>query len=98
MERHLEQLCGALDRGDEHAEQTRRFIESFVRPHGLDRPAAPILADAVEALARLSPEPARRSVRDLALRTLLAPAALAASVVGSVARSVRRSPAPAEAS
>jgi hypothetical protein len=91
IERHLEQLRGALDRGDEHAEQTRRFIESFVRPHGLGRSAAPILVDAVEALARLSPRPVRRSPRDLALRALLTPAAVAASIVGGVATSVRRS-------
>jgi hypothetical protein len=95
MERHLEQLRGALGRGDEHADQTRRFVASFVRPHGLERPAAPILADAVEALARLSPEPARRSARDLALRVLLTPAALAAGAVGSAAERVRRrSPVP----
>jgi hypothetical protein len=33
------------------AERRRRFVESFVRPQGLDRPATPILADAVEELA-----------------------------------------------
>lgn len=31
-----------------------RFVASFVRPRGVDRPAAPILADEIEALARQS--------------------------------------------
>ena len=31
----------------------RAFVEAFVRPRGLDRPATPILADAVEETATL---------------------------------------------
>jgi hypothetical protein len=30
------------------AERARRFVEAFVRPHGLARPATPIAADALE--------------------------------------------------
>ena len=44
----------ALERGDDQAEQTRRFVESFLRPRGLDRPAAPILADASSSSWRSS--------------------------------------------
>jgi hypothetical protein len=92
LDAHLEQLLAVLERGDEHAEQTRSFIASFVRPHGLDRPAAPILADAVEELARFEPARERRSPRDYALRALLTPVALGAGAVGRFAASVRRQP------
>jgi hypothetical protein len=48
---HAGQLARVLDEDGAGAERRRRFVESFVRPHGLDRPATPILADAVEELA-----------------------------------------------
>jgi hypothetical protein len=54
LDEHLEQLRGALDDDPSGAERRRRFVESFVRPRGLDRPATPILADAVERLAQVS--------------------------------------------
>jgi len=92
LEAHLDALADVLARGEEHAEQTRRFVESFVRPHGLDRPAAPIMADAMEAVAALSPEPAHRSAGTELLRVALTPVALAASVVGSVSERLRRPP------
>jgi hypothetical protein len=52
-EEHLAQLRRVLDEGEEDAERRRRFVEAFVRPHGLDRAATPIFADAVEELTRL---------------------------------------------
>jgi hypothetical protein len=51
---HAGQLARMLDEDAAGAERRRRFVESFVRPHGLDRPATPILADAVEELAGVS--------------------------------------------
>jgi hypothetical protein len=47
---HAAQLVDALER-DPLAAARRRFLETFVRPRGLDRPAGPALADAIEALA-----------------------------------------------
>jgi FkbM family methyltransferase len=47
MEEHLGQLETALAAGVDPA-PIRSFIESFVRPHGLDRPVSPLLADALE--------------------------------------------------
>ena len=44
---------------EEDSERTRRFVEMFVRPRGLDRPAAPILADEVERLAAAGATPPR---------------------------------------
>ena len=49
---HVGQLAQVLEQDEAGAERRRRFVESFVRPHGLDRPATPILADAVEELAQ----------------------------------------------
>ena len=97
LDRHFDQLAAVLERGDEHAERTRRFVESFVRPRGLDRPAAPILADAVEELGEDGARARLRSAADHALRVLLTPAALAAGVVGTLAGRLRRRPAPPEA-
>ncbi len=91
LDEHFDQLADALLRGDEQAEQTRRFVESFIRPHGLDRPAAPILADAIEELAGTSPEAADRAVVSTLLRIVLTPAALAAALVGGIAGRVRPS-------
>ena len=68
LEEHAAQLARVLEDRAEDADRRRRFVESFVRPHGLGRPATPIFADAVEALAR---EPVERW-RPSALRPLLA--------------------------
>lgn len=93
MPEHLDQLADALEHGDAHTEQTRRFVESFVRPRGLEQPAAPFLADAVEELAALSPAPSGWSAAPL-LRVVLLPAAVAAAVVGWAASRLRRGAAP----
>ena len=50
LDEHVGQLVEALDR-DPLAPARRRFLETFVRPLGIDRPAGPALADAIEALA-----------------------------------------------
>jgi hypothetical protein len=47
---HAEQLERALA-GDYDREAITRFCETFVRPRGLDRPVAPLLADEIVALA-----------------------------------------------
>jgi hypothetical protein len=97
LDEHADQLALALRRGDEHATQTRRFVERFLRPHGLDVPAAPILADAIERLASMKPEPVRVAPGAAILRALLAPAALAAATVGPLAARRRRPPDPGAA-
>jgi hypothetical protein len=68
---HAAQLARVLDEDTAGAEQRRRFVESFVRPHGLARPATPILADAVEELAGVRVE-SRVPIGALALRVPLA--------------------------
>jgi hypothetical protein len=77
---HVGQLARVLDEDEAGAERRRRFVESFVRPHGLDRPATPVLADAVEDLARVPVERTRR------IPVLRAPLAVEAALTGLVLR------------
>ena len=67
LDEHVRQLPQALDDDDLGAERRRVFIESFVRPAGLDRPAAPIAVEAIEELARVGVDhgvrPATRALR-----------------------------------
>jgi FkbM family methyltransferase len=54
---HVGQLDGAVRSPGADDERCRRFVQAFVRPHGLDTPATPRLVDALEALAA-APAPA----------------------------------------
>jgi hypothetical protein len=47
----LVQLRALLDGDDEVARRAREFVHEFVRPHGLERPAAPIFVETLERLA-----------------------------------------------
>jgi hypothetical protein len=78
LDEHLAQLRRVLGEDEADAERRRRFVESFVRPHGLDRPATPIFADAIEELSRLRPPTPSHSPL---LRALLAIEAAACSVL-----------------
>lgn len=57
---HIDQLRDLLDRPEEAERQARQFAENFVRPLGLDRSAAPIVADQVLAVAAKAPSRRRR--------------------------------------
>lgn len=48
LEEHVHQLASALAGQDE--DTTRAFVESFVRPLGIDTPSAPVLVDDLEEL------------------------------------------------
>jgi FkbM family methyltransferase len=50
LDEHRDQLAAALAAGGDRA-PIRAFVESFLRPHGVDRPVAPLLADALERCA-----------------------------------------------
>lgn len=49
---HIRQLADTLADPERNRAALERFVASFIRPHGLGRPATPILADALERLAR----------------------------------------------
>lgn len=57
MDEHLRDLAAVVADAESGAARDRSFVESFVRPHGLDRPAAPILVEAIEACAALAAAP-----------------------------------------
>jgi hypothetical protein len=85
LDEHLAQLADRLRHPESSRAETARFVGSFIRPHGIDRPATPVFADAIERLAA-SPAPAPRSapiwaplLRPVAL-ALAAPAALVDSL------------------
>ena len=59
LDEHLRQLAGALAHPEAGAERSRRFVEAFVRPRGLERPVAPILADEIERLGHIRKRPRR---------------------------------------
>jgi hypothetical protein len=55
---HVAQLGERLANPQASEAETRRFVASFVRPRGIDRPATPLFVDALEALAaRPAPAP-----------------------------------------
>jgi hypothetical protein len=53
LEEHIEQLDHVLDEDAIGAERRRRFVESFVRPGGVDQPAAPLAVAAIEELVEV---------------------------------------------
>ena len=58
FDQHRAQLSAALA-GDFDRTAITRFVERFVRPHGVDRPVAPIVADAIEGLLQLRSDASR---------------------------------------
>jgi hypothetical protein len=50
LDDHVGQLANVLGGGVD-SDAIRAFVGWFIRPHGLERPATPILADAIESLA-----------------------------------------------
>lgn len=59
LDEHVRQVQALVDGDAGWAERARAFVRAFVRPQGLDVPAAPIFAQAVGALAA-QPRPASR--------------------------------------
>lgn len=77
---HLAQLAAAVRGSGDDGPRTRAFVERFVRPHGLDRPAAPILADAIEELAAGGSQRRSSTTSAVLLRWLVTPVAAVASI------------------
>jgi hypothetical protein len=87
VDEHVRQLSDRLrDPAAAHAE-TQRFIGSFIRPHGIDRPATPAFVDAVERLAAApAPQPTPAPWWGFAVRPLLLAAALPGGIAGWASR------------
>ena len=91
LDEHVQQLPRALDRTEEDRERLRRFIQAFVRPHGLDVEATPVLADAIVELGS-QPQPAREqpSLGLYLVRGLLFPIGIGMKAVRYAARLSRK--------
>jgi hypothetical protein len=80
LDEHLADLSAVLaDPETEAPETARRFVARFVRPHGLERAATPILVDALEQLGTSSIGPERDPFWVVALRRLIALVSLPAT-------------------
>jgi hypothetical protein len=93
MSEHFEQLAASL-RGDAYDSGNERFVRRFVRPFGMDVPAAPLYVEAIEELAaRPAPKPAREPSIAPFVRRRLWPLAQRTGQEAMEAKEVRKAPA-----
>ncbi len=71
FDEHVRQLAAAVADDSAVRERSRRFVESFVRPRGLDRPAAPIMVEEIERVATIRKHPTRTPLWHYPLRWTL---------------------------
>jgi hypothetical protein len=85
LEEHLAQLSEAVARPPGRDERNVRFLSAFIRPGGLDAPATPVFADAIEALHRSGtiPDPSLDGSR-LSRAIVTAAASHARGVMGRI--------------
>jgi hypothetical protein len=76
FDEHVTQLTDALRNPDISGAETQSFVQSFLRPRGLDVPCTPLLADALERAADLPCAPLRESIGTRLLRCALLPFAM----------------------
>jgi hypothetical protein len=84
FDEHAAQLADSMSENGDGRERRERFLREFVRPRGLERPAAPILVAAIDAAAAAGRRRPRADVHRAVGRFVLAP------VVRLVARRARR--------
>jgi hypothetical protein len=77
---HGEQLNAALTVAGSESERSRRFVEAFIRPRGVNVAASPVFAGEVEKLAAIRPARAEESMRTRLVRAALRPAAALAAL------------------
>ncbi|MGH9254034.1 MAG: hypothetical protein ACRD3C_05640 [Vicinamibacterales bacterium] len=75
LREHVEQLNAALAGGERDSSRSRRFVEAFIRPCGIDVAATPLFVREVERLGTLTIESAREPIGMGVLRAALAPVA-----------------------
>ena len=86
LDEHVQQLARSFEATEHDRQRVREFIRMFVRPHGLDEAATPLVVRAVEEQAAIRPEshPAPAHVR--ALRRTLGMAVNIAAAPRAAAR------------
>lgn len=80
LDEHVAQLEASFESLEADRARVRGFIQSFVRPHGLDELATPRVVRAIEEQAAAPPAPLAPPVRVRALRQLLRAAAAVAGL------------------
>ena len=73
MDDHVRALAGVLDGDSSHVRRNAKFLATFVRPRGLDRPAAPLAVDALEEIATQPSERVLPRRSDQLIRASLRP-------------------------
>jgi len=71
MDEHVAQLSESMHRNGRPDEGALQFVREFVRPHGVDQPATPAFADAIERMATTKVRRRGTPVPLLALRPVL---------------------------
>jgi hypothetical protein len=71
LDEHVRQVAGGLTDPAPGRARSLRFVEAFVRPRGLERPVAPIVADEIERLATIRKRPRRPSFWHYPARALV---------------------------
>jgi len=90
LEEHMKQLQEICGQSDQMKEQVARFVQSFVRPHGIEHPCVPILAASIEELAHTVPQAMRFSLLRTAGRCLLYPLAMFMMIIRLATFGTRR--------
>jgi hypothetical protein len=86
LEEHVAQLGERLEDPAGARAETLRFVASFVRPHGVDRPATPIVVEALEQLgASAAPAPQTTPLWAVALRPVVLAIAGISGAIGWLA-------------
>jgi hypothetical protein len=75
LDDHVKQLAAGLDNPGARAKEIENFVATFIRPRGVSRAVAPMVADEIEELARQAVCASKPGARTLALRILLYPVA-----------------------
>lgn len=76
LEEHLQQLHESINDSETIRAKIEQFVVSFVRPHGIDKPAVPILVEAIKSMVEEQPEPVKK------MSPLLYPVSLLLQIVG----------------
>jgi hypothetical protein len=71
FDEHIQQLATALAGGEEIRARSRRFVQSFARPRGLDKDAAPLMVDEIERVAQIRKRPRSTPLWHYPLRWVL---------------------------
>jgi hypothetical protein len=71
FDEHIQQLATALAGGEEIRTRSRQFVQSFARPHGLDKDAAPLMVDEIERVAQIRKRPRSTPLWHYPLRWVL---------------------------